>query len=223
MESFGNTDGLEDARRLGPQATVKEKRIRVLIVDSHPIVRAGLAKFLSAEPDIDIIGTVANSTDAVSKAMELKPDVITLDAFVPPLGGIDALSLIREHFPEAKVLVLTVSERDEDLFQALRAGVQGYLLKSASVDEVAGGIRKTAAGEAILSPTLLTKLLAGLREKQKSGPMLTDRDTELLRLVDEGLGTRAIARRMKISNTAVRNRIRRILKKLYMLNPGSTN
>ena len=118
--------------------------IRVLIADDHAVVRSGLANILGAEPDIRIIGEARDGLEAIEKAVELKPDVILMDIFMPRCSGLEATVAIRQKMDGIKLLMLTISDREEDLFKALRFGAQGYLLKSASITEVVEAVRKTA-------------------------------------------------------------------------------
>jgi len=193
------------------------EQIRVLVVDDHAVVRAGLVNILVAEADISVIGEASDGLEAINKALELKPDVILMDIFMPICTGLEATVAIREKLPEAKVLVLTISEREEDLFQALRFGAQGYLLKSASVSEVVEAVRKTAAGEAMLSPNIASKLVAEFRDKADE-PRLSERETEVLRLVGEGLTNTEIGERLFIGESTVRTYLRRLLDKLHLRN-----
>jgi DNA-binding NarL/FixJ family response regulator len=191
--------------------------IRVLVADDHPVIRAGLAKILGAESDITIVGEARDGLEAINKALELKPDVILMDIFMPRCSGLEATVAIREKLPDAKVLILTISEREEDLFQALRFGAQGYLLKSTTITEVADAVRMIAAGEAMLSPSIVTRLVAELREKCDE-PALSAREAEVLQLLGEGLTNTEIADRLFISESTARTYLRRLLDKLHLRN-----
>lgn len=193
------------------------EQIRVLVVDDHAVVRAGLVNILEAEADISVIGEASDGLEAINKALELKPDVILMDIFMPICTGLEATVAIREKLPEAKVLVLTISEREEDLFQAIRFGAQGYLLKSASVSEVIEAVRMTAAGEAMLSPHVATRLVNEFRDKADE-PRLSERETEVLQLVGEGLTNTEIGNRLFIGESTVRTYLRRLLDKLHLRN-----
>jgi DNA-binding NarL/FixJ family response regulator len=193
--------------------------IRVLIADDHAVVRAGLVNILGAESDITIVGEAKDGLEAIEKALELKPDVILMDIFMPRCTGLEALVAIRQKLADARLLILTVSDREEDLLQALRFGAQGYLLKSATITEVADAVRMVAAGEATLSPHIVTRLVAELREKA-NGPALSERETEVLHLLGEGLTNTEIASRLFISESTVRTYLRRLLEKLHLKNRG---
>ncbi len=191
--------------------------IRVLVVDDHAVVRSGLANILGAESDINIVGEARDGLEAINKALELKPDVILMDIFMPGLSGLEATVAIRQSLPDTRILILTVSEREEDLFQALRLGAQGYLLKSATITEVVEAVRTTAAGEAMLSPHIATRLVAEFRERADE-PRLSDRETEVLQLVGEGLTNTEIAHRLFIGESTVRTYLHRLLDKLQLRN-----
>ena len=191
--------------------------IRVFIANDHAVVRAGIANILGAESDINIVGEASNGSEAIKKALELNPDIILMDIFMPGWSGLEAMVAIREKLPEVKVLILTISERDEDLFQALRFGAQGYLLKSASITEVVEAVRRTAAGEVMLSPHIATRLVAEFREKADE-PKLSAREMEVLQLLGEGLTNAEIGKRLFISESTVRTYLYRLLGKLHLRN-----
>ena len=191
------------------------EKIKVLVADDHAVVRTGLVTILGEQPDIIIIGEAKDGLEAISKALELKPDVILMDIFMPNCTGLDAMISIRESLPDARVLILTVSEHEDDLFRALRFGAQGYLLKSANIDEVADAVRQVASGEAMLSPHIATRLVAEFRQKDDE-PKLSARELEVLQLVGEGLTNTRIADRLFISESTVRTYLRRLLDKLHL-------
>jgi len=191
--------------------------IRVLIADDHAVVRSGLANILGTEPDIKIIGEAKDGLEAIQKAAELKPDVILMDIFMPRCSGLEATVAIRQKQADVKLLILTISDREEDLFKALRFGACGYLLKSASVTEVVEAVRKTAASEAMLSPDIATKLVAEFSSRANK-PKLSTRESEILQLLGEGLTNTEIANRLFIDESTVRTHFRRIRDKLHLRN-----
>ena len=191
--------------------------IRVLIADDHAVVRSGLANILGAESDIKIVGEARDGLEAIEKALELKPDVILMDIFMPHSNGLEALTAIRQKLADAKVLILTISDREEDVFEALRFGAQGYLLKSATITEVVDAVRKTAGSEAMLSPHVVTKLVAEFNNRAHK-PQLSSREAEVLGLLGEGLTNTEIASRLFISESTVRTHFRRLLDKLHLKN-----
>lgn len=191
--------------------------IRILLADDHAIVRNGLAKILSDEGDIEIVGQATDGLQAIDEVETLKPDVVLMDIFMPSCSGLESTITIKQKFPATRVLILTVSDREEDLFQALRFGAQGYLLKSATTTEVIDAIRRTAAGEAVLSPQMMTRLVAELQGKADR-PRLSSRELEVLELLGEGLTNTQIADRLFISESTVRTYLRRLLDKLHLKN-----
>jgi len=194
------------------------KVIKVLVVDDHAVVRAGITKILETEVDITIVGEAVDGEDAVTKALELKPDVILMDIFMPRLTGLESMLAIKARLPLVQVLILTVSDREEDLFKALRFGAQGYLLKRANINQLPEAIRKTAAGESMLSPDVAAKLVAEFRQQQEHETKLSDREIEVLLAVGEGLTNTEVARRLFISESTVRTHLQRILEKLHLKN-----
>jgi two-component system NarL family response regulator len=188
-----------------------------MLVDDHAVVRSGLTNILSVEEDIEVVGEARDGLEAVEMAPQLNPDVIVMDILMPRCTGLEALMPLKEQVPEAAVLMLTISDREDDLFQALRLGAQGYILKSADVDEVVSAIRKTAAGEAMLSPHVTTRLVAEFRQKTE-GPRLSEREQEVLELLGAGLTNIEIAERLFISESTVRTYLHRLLDKLHLRN-----
>ena len=193
--------------------------IRVLVVDDHAVVRAGLTNTLEAELDINVVGEASNGLEAIKKAVELKPDVILMDIFMPGCSGLEATVAIMEQLPGARILIITISEQEEDLLQALRFGAQGYLLKSATIDEMVQAVRMTATGESALSPHIAAKLVAEFRGKDAE-PRLSTREMDVLQLLGEGLINTEIANRLFIGESTVRTYLRRLLLKLHLRNRG---
>jgi len=192
--------------------------IRVLVVDDHPVVRAGLANVLGAESDIDIVGQARDGREAIDKAVELEPDVIIMDISMPGCGGLEATSVLAHRLPRAKVLILTISDKEEDLFQAVRFGARGYLLKSAAIDDILAAIRQVAEGQAILSPYIAGKLLDEFRKERLPDVPLSPREMEVLTLVGKGLTNHQIAERLVVTPGTVKTYLQRILEKLHLEN-----
>lgn len=191
--------------------------IRVLVADDHAVVRSGLVKILSAEPDIQVVAEAKDGAEAVTKAAEVKPDVILMDILMPRRTGLEATAAIKQDQPDARVLILTVSEDEDDLLQALKFGAQGYLLKSATATEIAEAVRRIAAGETMLSSGMAAKLVAEFRHKADQ-PELSSREAQTLQLVGQGLTNAEIAQRLLISESTVRTYLSRILDKLHLKN-----
>jgi DNA-binding NarL/FixJ family response regulator len=187
------------------------------------LFRRGLELVLADEPDLEIVGEAGDGFDAIERAAELLPDVVLMDVRMPGVGGIEATRRIRNAHPGTKIVVLTVSEDEEDLFAAVRAGATGYLLKEVSIDEVAGAVRAVARGQAVVTPSMASKLLGEFNilsrrvdAQHGDAPRLTDREVEVLRLVAKGMSNKDIANELVIAQNTVKNHVRNILEKLQM-------
>jgi DNA-binding NarL/FixJ family response regulator len=192
--------------------------IKVMISDDHAVVRAGLLRILSSEQDIEVVAEASDGHEAIDLALKYLPHVVLLDIYMPLCTGLDAMLAIREKAKNIRFLILTVSESEEDLFRAIKYGADGYLLKSANIEEVAPAVRKTARGEAILSPRIAARLMAEFREKSEHGVKLSEREQEVLKLVGEGLTNLEIAGRLFIGDSTVRTHLQRLLEKLHLKN-----
>ncbi len=199
--------------------------IRVLLVDDHILFRKGLISLLATREDIEIVGECSEGAEAVERARELLPDIVLMDIRMPGLNGIEATRRITTEMPHVKVVMLTVSEEDEDLFEAIKGGARGYLLKNLEPEELYRLVRAVAAGEAALSPAMAAKILNEYSRpaaKGREGPVpeavLTEREKEILGLLMEGLGNKEIAYRLCISESTVRNHVHNILYKLHLDN-----
>jgi len=193
----------------------------VLIVDDHALFRRGLQMVLDGESDIEVVGEAADGHQALERAQELMPDVVLMDVRMPRRSGIDATREIRDALPHVRVLMLTVSDEEADLYEAIKAGASGYLLKEVSTDEVPEAIRSVMAGQSRISPSMASKLLTEFaawsrRTGPTSGPTLTERELEVLRLVAHGMANKDIARELFISENTVKNHVRNILEKLHL-------
>jgi DNA-binding NarL/FixJ family response regulator len=198
--------------------------IRVLIADDHALFRRGLQMVLEQEPDISVVGEAGDGQEAVEKAGETMPDVVLMDVRMPKRGGIEATKAIKELMPHIKILMLTISDEEADLYDAIKAGATGYLLKEVSIEEVGNAIRSVQTGQSLISPSMASKLLSEFAtmvkradEKQSAPqPRLTDREMEVLKLVAKGRNNRDIAKELFISENTVKNHIRNILEKLHL-------
>jgi two-component system NarL family response regulator len=200
--------------------------IRTLIVDDHALFRRGLEMVLESEPDIELVGEASDGEEAVQKAGESLPDVVLMDIRMPRSSGIEACRALKNVAPSAKIVMLTISDEEDDLFDAIRAGASGYLLKDIPLDEVADAVRAVYGGQSLINPSMAAKLLtefAALARRedeeppqQVPAPRLTDREIEVLRLVARGMNNRDIARELFISENTVKNHVRNILEKLQI-------
>ena len=198
--------------------------IRVLVVDDHALFRRGLQMVLEQELDIEVVGEASDGAEAVIQATEMLPDIVLMDVRMPKRGGIDACTAIHETVPSAKIIMLTISDEEADLYDAIKAGAMGYLLKEISIEEVASAIRAVHGGQSLISPSMASKLLTEFASmikrtddrQQVPTPRLTDREMEVLKLVAKGLNNRDIAKQLFISENTVKNHIRNILEKLQL-------
>jgi two-component system NarL family response regulator len=198
--------------------------IRVMICDDHALFRRGLIMVLESEDGIEVVGEAEDGDDAVSSAIDLAPDVVLMDVRMPRLSGIEATRAIAEAVPSAKILMLTVSDEEEDLYDAIKAGATGYLLKEISIEEVATAIRAVVSGQSLISPSMASKLLSEFTNLAKKAderqavptPRLTERELEVLKLVAQGMSNREIAGELFISENTVKNHVRNILEKLHL-------
>ncbi|MEU1009133.1 response regulator transcription factor [Streptomyces sp. NPDC005890] len=200
--------------------------IRVLIADDQEMVRQGFTVLLDTQPDIEVVGQAVHGRDAIARTAELAPDVVLMDVRMPELGGIEATRRITEDHPAVRVLVLTTFDLDEYVYDALRAGASGFLLKDASADKLAEAVRVVAAGDALLAPGITRRLLAEFSRLDGNGsgggraPLkrrvgdLTERETEVLALIAQGLSNAEIAERLVVAEQTVKTHVGRILVKL---------
>ena len=197
--------------------------IRVLVVDDHALFRRGLEMVLAQEDDIEVVGEAGDGAEAVEKAADLLPDVVLMDVRMPRRSGIEACTAIKDVTPSTRIIMLTISDEENDLYDAIKAGATGYLLKEITIDEVATAVRAVAGGQSLISPAMASKLLTEFatlvkREdrQQVPAPRLTDRELEVLRLVARGHNNKEVAKQLFISENTVKNHVRNILEKLQL-------
>jgi DNA-binding NarL/FixJ family response regulator len=218
--------GSPGASAAPPEASLRAEPIRAMIVDDHALFRRGLEMVLDSEPDIELVGQASDGAEAVEKAAESLPDVVLMDIRMPRSSGIEACRAMKEAAPSAKIVILTISDEEEDLFEAIRAGASGYLLKDIPLDEVAGAVRAVYGGQSLINPSMAGKLLTEFatlakrddeeRAQEVPAPRLTEREMQVLKLVARGMNNRDIAKELFISENTVKNHVRNILEKLQI-------
>ncbi|HPH95424.1 MAG TPA: response regulator transcription factor [Anaerolineaceae bacterium] len=206
--------------------------IQILLVDDQTLIRQGLKMLLMSEPDLNVVGEAANGRDAIAAAQALKPDVILMDVRMPEMDGVSATREIQAAMPSCGIIILTTFDDDEYIFEGLRAGARGYLLKDVSSDEIAAAVRTVASGGALIQPSITRKVLAEFSRltaparptAEPAGPTaassqalaepLTDREMEVLRALAEGLSNREIADRLIITEGTVKNHVSNLIAKM---------
>ena len=202
--------------------------LRVLLVDDHPLFRKALAGLVNAQLDMTVVGEADNGIEALERVQALGPDVVVMDVNMPIAGGVDGVRAIRGAGFGTKIVMLTISEDDDDLFDAIRAGANGYLLKNIRPEALFDDLRGVMRGEAPIAPAIAHKLLDALRDgpprpTAAAGPgggetALTRRETEILQLVAGGLTNKEIANRLTITEGTVKNHVHNALEKLHLSN-----
>jgi two-component system nitrate/nitrite response regulator NarL len=196
--------------------------IRVALVDDHGLCRRGLTELLTNRYGIQVVGATDSPVELDTLLVEQKPDLVVMDLRMDPINGLQLLEKIRKDGHQTPVVILTMSDTESDLASALRAGVRGYLLKDMTPDDVVDGIRRVAAGEMVVAPSMTAKMIGILQkggtkeDYQISLKQLTDREQEILELLADGSTNKAIARTLGISNDTVKQHVRHILNKLNL-------
>lgn len=206
-----------------PHTRSTDDPIRVLIADDHALFRRGLRTVLELDGDILVVAEADDGRAAVTATEANLPDVVLMDVKMPKLDGIEACRAIKAAVPSTRIIMLTMSDDEQDLFEAIRAGANGYVLKDVPGEEIALGVRSAHQGQSLISPSMAAKLLTEFAalprpdEHQLNGlPHLTDREREVLRLVARGKGNREIGKELFISENTVKNHVRNILEKLQL-------
>jgi DNA-binding NarL/FixJ family response regulator len=187
--------------------------IRVLIADDHAVVRQGLRMFLQLESELEIVGEAVNGKQALSMAHELTPDIVLMDLLMPEMDGLEATAAIRRELPDTEVIALTSVLEDSSIVSAVRAGAIGYLLKDTEADELVRAIKAAADGQVQLSPRVATRLVREVRAPE-SPETLTERETDVLRLLAKGKSNKEIAQELQIGEKTVKTHVSNVLGKL---------
>jgi two-component system nitrate/nitrite response regulator NarL len=198
--------------------------IRLLVVDDHNLFRRGLIALLSQHARLQVVGEAGDAAEALRRAAELQPDVILLDNHLPGARGVDALPGLHEVAPRSRIMMLTVSEDEEDLASALRHGANGYLLKTTEGDELFAGIEHCVSGESVLSPVMTAKLVSAFKSSTRAVPVvaadeadaLSPREMDVLRELGRAASNKEIARTLNIAETTVKIHVQNILRKLKL-------
>ena len=201
--------------------------IKVLVVDDHTLFRRGIAAVLADQDSLEVVGEASDGLEAIEKAKEIAPDVILMDLTMPHCSGLEATQALQAEMPQVNILVLTVSDKEADLFAAVKFGAKGYLLKNTEPDELIRAILHIAQGGVIVSPLMATKLLTEFKDLttrvekesvEKANADLSPREGEVLQLIAEGATNKEIADSLFISENTVKTHLRNIMEKLHLAN-----
>ncbi|MFC2067294.1 response regulator [Chloroflexota bacterium] len=201
--------------------------IKVLVVDDHVLFRRGIVSVLADDENMEVVGEASDGLEAIEKAKETHPDIIVMDLNMPHFSGLDATQALQAEMPQVSILILTISDRQADLFSAMKFGARGYMLKETTPDELVHAISYIAQGGVLVSPLMATKLLNEFRstgmgakiETSEEGPSkLSLREVEALKLVAQGLTNKQIAESLYISENTVKTHLRNIMEKLHLTN-----
>lgn len=198
-----------------------EECVRIVLVDDHSLFRSGIRMLLGREAGFEVVGEAGDASEGIKAVARLAPDVVLLDLNMPGMSGAEAARILAEETPDARVLMLTVSEDAEDLFAALRAGACGYLLKNIEAEALIAAIRSAASGESVISPRMMGKLLSGVRAEAPAPARevpeterLTPREGEILGLIARGKSNKEIARALEVAESTVKIHVQNLLRKL---------
>jgi len=187
-------------------------KIKILMADDHPVVRAGIRGMLETQPDFEVVAEAENGFEAVEQVAKLNPDVVLMDLRMPEMEGVEAIGIIKERHPEIHILVLTTYDTDADIVRAVEAGATGYLLKDAPRDELFRAVRATAKGETVLAPPVAARLMGKVRDKGDTA--LSAREIDVLMLVARGASNQDVAENLHVSTATVKSHLLQIYQKL---------
>ena len=200
-----------------------ESQIKILIVDDHPLIRRGLSAIIAEAEGLALVGEAMDGMQAIKRARDLSPDVVLMDIFMPTMNGVEAATVILRNQPWIKVMMLTISDKEEDLYSAIKAGASGYLLKNVRPDELVDAIEQVVQGGAIITQNLAPRLLDDLMDERAefdtSSPMaITPRERDVLELVSAGFSNREIAAKLFVSENTIKTHLRNIMDKYHFKN-----
>lgn len=199
---------------------VSDNPASILMVDDHPLLRKGLKQLIDMEDDIEVVGEASSGQEAIELALSLEPDLITLDLNMQGMDGLETLKRMRDKHVDARIIMLTVSDNDEDVVEAIRNGADGYLLKDMDPEDIIEKLKEATIGKMVMSPKLTEVLATALRKPEKPGSRalasLTSREYEILKLIAKGMSNKLIARELDISDGTVKVHVKHFLKKLNL-------
>ncbi len=197
-----------------------EKPASIIMIDDHPLLRKGLNQLIEFEDDLEVVGEASSGQEGIELAIKLEPDLITLDLNMQGMDGLETLKLLRDKGVDARIIMLTVSDNDEDVVEAVRCGADGYLLKDMDPEEIIDKLREAALGKMVMSSKLTEILATALRKPERAGSRalasLTSRELEILKLIAKGMSNKLIARELNISDGTVKVHVKHFLKKLNL-------
>lgn len=196
--------------------------MKILLADDHLLFRQGVRQVLAANPDFDVVGEADNGRSAVELTLSLRPDMVLMDVHMPEMTGTEALREIKQRAPSTLVVMLTIADSDRDLFESVKAGADGYLLKNLTPEELVAAVRAAAAGETPMTPAMATRILREFQRdpgtKRPARHNLSNRELEVLRLAASGMTYREIAAALFVAESTVKNHMRHIMEKLHLRN-----
>lgn len=198
--------------------------LRVLLVDDHVLFRKGLASLMASRPEVQVVGEAADGMEALEKTRELRPELVLMDINMPGHNGLWATRLIKQEMPRVRIVMLTVSDEEEDLFEAIKSGAQGYLLKNLRPESLFELLKGVSKGESPVSPVVAAKILKEFKRQVHEAPVpspgvaLTSREREVLQLVASGASNKEIAAHLHITEGTVKNHLHNVLEKLHLEN-----